>query len=165
MKHQCYRSHNCENKNILFKAKNFASYNVFNNKSLNSKILAGLNWSVRTYLDNKSDVAFSRHCRSSWRERCMQWSRELFEGADALRTIWPSKRILLCFPVAPRYYRCFEPLILMDVNARWRTREKNKEEQGDGGGGRARWAVAKAKVRHAGGLLYLDPTLSSFIIE
>lgn len=53
MKHQCYRSHDYENKNILFKARAFACYNVSNNKSLNNKILAGLNRPVRTYLDNK----------------------------------------------------------------------------------------------------------------
>lgn len=49
-------------------------------------------------------------------------------------TTWPSKRTPLCFPIAPRYYRCFEPLILMDVNACCRARKRNKEGQEDGGG-------------------------------
>jgi len=34
--------------------------------------------------------------------------------------------------LAARYYRCFEPLILMDVNARCRARRRNKEGQGQG---------------------------------
>lgn len=48
-------------------------------------------------------------------------------------TTWPSKRTPLRFPIAPRYYRCFEPLILMDVNACCRAGKRNKEGQEDGG--------------------------------